>query len=96
MFDFFTRHTAKDLVKDAEKLYDMPLSSIKKIQSQEYVLDELFRVGSTSLGETTLTLMTPDGMSMTITMNQTTCEQLIRMLRATYYDEEPTEGDTNG
>jgi hypothetical protein len=87
MFDFFTRHTAKDYIAAAEDTYTMP----KKIRSQEYNLDELFRVGSTRLGETTLTLMTPDGMSMTITMNQTTCEQLIRMLRATYTEEEQPE-----
>jgi hypothetical protein len=87
MFDFFTRHTAKDYIAAAEDTYTMP----KKIRSQEYNLDELFRVGSTRLSETTLTLMTPDGMSMTITMNQTTCEQLIRMLRATYHEEEQPE-----
>jgi hypothetical protein len=89
MFDFFTRHTSKDYIAAAEDTYVMP----KKIRSQEYDLDELFRVGSTRLGETTLTLMTPDGMSMTITMNQMTCEQLIRMIRSTYYEEELTEDD---
>ena len=88
MFDFFTRHTAKDYIKDAKELYDMPLP-----QSQIPVDGEHFRVGATRFGETTLTLMTPDGMSMTITMSQTTCEQLIRMLCATYYVEDHTEGE---
>jgi len=82
MFDVFSRR----LKKDADNM-------IKKISSPEFTSDELFRVGASRFGETTLTLMTPDGMSMTITMNQTTCEQLIRMLRATYYVEEPTEGE---
>jgi len=88
MFDFFTRHTAKDLVKDAEELYNMPLP-----QSPVTISGEHFRVGSTRFGETTLTLIAEDGNTMTLTMGQTACEQLIRMLRATYYVEEPTEGE---
>jgi hypothetical protein len=86
MFDFFTRHLARDYIKDAKDLYDMPLP-----QSQTPVDGEHFRVGATRFGETTLTLIANDGMSMTITMNQMTCEQLIRMLRATYTEEELTE-----
>jgi len=66
---------------------------IKKISSPEFTSDEVFRVGSTRFGETTLTLMTPDGMSMTATMNQTTCERLIRMLQATFTEEESTQGE---
>ena len=88
MFDFFTRHTAKDLVKDAEELYDMPLP-----QSQTPVDGEHFRVGSTRFGETTLTIMAEGGHSLTLTMNQTACERLIRMLQSTFTEEEPTEGD---
>jgi hypothetical protein len=87
MFDFFTRHTAKDYIKDAKELYDMPLP-----QSQTPVDGEHFRVGATRFGETTLTLMTPDGMSMTATMNQTACEKLIRMIQATF-TEELTQGE---
>jgi len=49
---------------------------------------EYYRVGSTTDGDTTLTLMSPGGMSLTMTMNRDSCEQLIRMLRATYTDEE--------
>ena len=49
---------------------------------------EHYRVGFTTDNETTLTLMSPGGMSMTLTMNQDSCEQLIKMLRATYIDEE--------
>jgi len=88
MFDFFTRHTAKDLVKDAEELYNMPL-----LKNPAAVAGEHFRVGATRFGETTLTIMAEDGNTMTLTMGQTACEQLIRMLRATYTELEPTEGD---
>jgi hypothetical protein len=80
MFDVFNRRSNKDTDK-----------MIKKIASPEFTPDEVFRVGSTRYGETTLTLMTPDGMSMTATMNQTTCERLIRMLRATYNVEDFVE-----
>jgi hypothetical protein len=89
MFDFFTRHTARDYIAAAEDTYTMP----KKIRSQEYNLDELFRVGVTQLGETTLTLMTEDGPSVTITMSQTACEQMIRMLQSTFTEDVPTEGE---
>jgi hypothetical protein len=88
MFDFFTRHTAKDYIKDTKELYDMPLP-----QSQTPVDGEHFRVGATRFGETTLTLIANDGNTMTLTMGQTACEQLIRMLRATYIKEELTEGE---
>jgi hypothetical protein len=87
MFDFFTRHTAKDLVENAKNLY-MPLP-----QRQTVFPSEHFRVGVTQLGETTLTLMTEDGPSVTITMSQTACEKLIRMLQSTFTELEPTEGD---
>jgi hypothetical protein len=57
---------------------------------------EHYRVGFDDQGMTTLTLIADYGNSMTLTMSQEACEQLIRMLRATYYVEEPTEGDING
>ena len=84
MFDVFNRR----LNKDNDKMKKMI-----KTASPESTPDEVFRVGTTRYGETTLTLMTSDGMSLTATMSQTTCERLIRMLRATYFIEEPTEGD---
>jgi hypothetical protein len=49
---------------------------------------EHYRVGFTTDGDTTLTLMSLGGTSMTLTMNRDSCEQLIRMLRTTYTDEE--------
>jgi hypothetical protein len=82
MFDVFNRR----LSKDTDQM-------IKKISSPESTPDEVFRVGTTRFGETTLTLMTLDGMSMTATMNQTACEKLIRMLQSTFTEDELTEGD---
>jgi hypothetical protein len=48
---------------------------------------EFFRVGITKDGQTTLTLMLDGGMSTTMTMDKPTCEQMIKMLKATYKDE---------
>lgn len=46
-----------------------------------------FRVGVTKDGKTSLTIISQDGYQSTLTMNQVACEQLIRMLRATYLDD---------
>ena len=46
---------------------------------------EYYRVGFTDDGQTTLTLINHEGWgSMTLTMNQSACEKLIGLLRATY------------
>ena len=45
---------------------------------------EYYRVGITDGGQTTLTFITDYGSSTTLTMNKEACEQMIRMLRATY------------
>ena len=80
MFDFFARRTTKDYMKEAKETYDVPSP---KEENKEY-----YRVGLTSDGMTTLTLINNEGWgSMTLTMNQEACEQLIRMLRATYKEE---------
>ena len=50
--------------------------------------EEHYRVGFTTDNKTTLTLISPGGGTMTLTMNRDSCEQLIRMLKATYLDEE--------
>ena len=47
---------------------------------------EYYRVGVTDEGRTTLTFITDHGSSTTLTMNKEACEQMIRMLRATYTD----------
>jgi hypothetical protein len=85
MFDFFTRRTAKEFMESAKENYTVPESKPKT--------KEHYRVGFDNNGNTTLTLMS--GMnSMTLTMNHDACEQLIRMLRATYPEESVEE--TNG
>ena len=59
---------------------------------QEEKPDEHFRIGVTADGRTTLTL-TDGYTSMTLTMNRLACEQLIRMIQASYPNaptEEPT------
>ena len=54
-----------------------------KVENKEY-----YRVGRTIDDMTTLTLINHEGWgSMTLTMNQEACEQLIRMLRSTYQTE---------
>ena len=48
---------------------------------------ERYRVGLTENGDTTLTVMSPDGLSMTLTMNEVGTRRLIKMLAATLEDE---------
>lgn len=45
---------------------------------------EHYRVGVTTDGGTTLTLMGDNGTNMTLTMTRAYCEQLIRMLESTF------------
>lgn len=89
MFDFFSRRTAKELMDEAKEKYILPEET--KIRPKEP--DEYFRVGATNDGRTTLTFIGAGGTNMTLTMNRDACEQMIRMLRATYTESTPTEGD---
>ncbi len=58
---------------------------------------EHYRVGFNDQGMTTLTLIADYGNSMTLSMNQEACEQLIRMLRSTYQtNHEPTDDPDGG
>jgi hypothetical protein len=52
---------------------------------------EYYRVGVTTDGGTTLTLMGDNGTSMTLTMTREYCEQLIRMLESTFEDDDESE-----
>jgi hypothetical protein len=90
MFDFFTRRTAKEYMEEAKEKYSLPEETkIKPKEPQEH-----FRVGYVEeTGMTTLTLMAPNGYSSTLSMNQQACEQMIRMIRATYNEEQPTENE---
>lgn len=48
---------------------------------------EYYRIGRRDDGFTTLTVMSGDGYgAITLSMNEAACEQLIKMLRATYDD----------
>ena len=62
-----------------------PMPPAKTAPAKE---EEHYRVGVTSDGRTTLTFLSSSGATMTLTMGRDACEQLIRMLRATYPDEE--------
>lgn len=69
------RPTLEETQDTDMNIQQMPLSNNS---SQEH-----YRVGFTTDGKTTLTIMN-DGQSMTLAMSREACEQLIRMLRATY------------
>jgi hypothetical protein len=86
MFNLFGR--SKYTVPEAQPLWKSGPEPVEK-ESKEY-----FRVGTTNDGRTTLTFISDGGGSMTLTMNQSACEQLIRMLRATYDEEEKTETES--
>ena len=71
---------------DTKNVVKLPVDYVKPApepQSKEH-----YRVGFTNDGITTLTFINNEGLgSMTLTMNQPACEQLIKLLRATYTEE---------
>ena len=79
--NLFGRSTTKEFEKDARENYPMP-------EPEPAPKDpEVYRVGVTESGKTTLTLVTDSGYNyMTLTMTQDGCERLIRMLRSTYLE----------
>lgn len=79
----FGKNTSKEFEQAAQDNYPVPELPKKNT--------EVYRVGVTENGDTTLTLLSPNGLSTTLIMSQDRCEQLIRMLRATY----PEEGSNN-
>ena len=90
MFDLFgkSKHTILEpqpLWKSGPEPEEEPHKSTRK---------EAYRVGTTDDGWTTLTFLN-SGSSMTLSMNRDACEKLIRMLRATYDETTPTEGEDN-
>lgn len=70
---------------DTKNVVKLPVDYVKPVAPPEP--KEHYRVGFTDDGQTTLTLRDGYGGSMTLTMNQIACEQLIKMLRATYSEE---------
>lgn len=88
MFNLFGRKTAKDFLKEAQETYSVP--EVKPVKAPASSPQEHYRVGFDDSGMTTLTLMCGNS-TMTLSMNQEACEQMIRMIRATYKDIEFTE-----
>lgn len=84
MFDFFSRKTAKDFDQEAKDTYQFSELPAQAKNS------EVYRVGMTVNGETTLTLISPNGISTTLIMSQDRCEQLIRMLQSTFQSDKDT------
>lgn len=82
MFKIFNDDTPKE--SPAEDLYKITTPKTKP-------QTEFFRIGATTDGMTTLTIMSSDGYSSTLSLNRQACEQLIRMLRATYEDDTDVE-----
>ncbi len=61
--------------------------AVPKMPAVEPAPKEHYRIGRRDDGMTTLTVMSGDGWgSITLAMNDAACEQLIKMLRATYAD----------
>ncbi len=90
------------MVEDGAKVLEFPkpkavIEPTQPIPPKPKAPEEHYRVGFDSEGRTTLTLLTSNGASMTLSMNQSACEQLIRMLRATYQDiDDAPDDDPDG
>jgi hypothetical protein len=81
MFDWFKSREER---KKDYNVIDFP----KPVAVPEPEPEEHYRVGFTTDGRTTLTVLSTNGYgSMTLTMDRNASEQLIKMLRATYTDE---------
>jgi hypothetical protein len=67
-------------------MFDTPNANVYRLidSKKEQPPEEHYRVGCTTDGKTTLTMIGEDCVTMTLTMNMESCEQMIRMLRATY------------
>jgi hypothetical protein len=90
---FFKWFGFEKVMEDTEpkNVVKLPVDYIKPAPEPEP--KEHYRVGFTDDGKTTLTLIADHGNTMTLTMSQEACEQLIRILRSTYIELEYTEGD---
>jgi hypothetical protein len=85
IFDFFK--SREERAKEYNNVVPFP-EPVRLLPVAEPTPEEHYRVGFTSDNQTTLTLMVTGGMSTTLTMDRVTCEQLIKMLRATYINED--------
>jgi hypothetical protein len=72
----------KNVLKFPEPKAVPKMPPVAKPEPKEY-----YRIGRREDGMTTLTVMSGDGYgAITLSMNETACEQLIKMLRASYQD----------
>jgi hypothetical protein len=83
MFDFFSPPQPGKFKKITKETYQMP----NTVTSPP---NEIYRVGVTNDGMTTLTMISTDGYSMTISLSPAACERMIRMIRSTYEQENET------
>ena len=98
MFDWFKKKKQDPIWnvpstdEESTEMFQQPDSTPPMPKVEEPKKDrEYYRVGRTDSGQTTLTMMADYGNSMTLTMNRSACEQLIRMLQSTFDVEEETE-----
>jgi hypothetical protein len=84
MFNFFRKRTAEDFLAEAKETYSVPEVTPISVPKKEH--KEYYRVGRTDDGYTTLTMLGDGYGSLTLTMNQEACEQLIRMLESTFIE----------
>lgn len=85
-FNKFMKDTEpSNVVKFPEPKTEPKMPLVQPIAESEP--KEYYRIGRREDGFTTLTLMSSDGYgTITLSMNNAACEQLIKMLRATYDD----------
>lgn len=88
------------MVEDGAKVLEFPKPvAVPKVQPpappKAPAPKEHYRVGFDSNNMTTLTILGEHGMSITLSMNKPACEQMIKMLRATYQDDEPEPNPTD-
>lgn len=89
------------MVKDGAKVLEFPKpKAVEPVQPpappKPKPPEEHYRVGFDDYGRTTLTLIASYGNSMTLSMTQSSCEQLIKMLRATYTNGFTPDDDPDG
>lgn len=84
--NFFEWLGFKKFMEDTEpkNVVKLPVNYVKPAPPPKP--QEHYRVGFNSEGMTTLTFIANGGGTMTLSMNQEACEQLIRMLRSTYQE----------
>lgn len=83
MFNFSNKSIPKNFQDSAKDISNMEDHATKT--EKEY-----YRVGLTTDGRTTLTIMDDNRFSITLSLTPEGCERLIRILRSTYETDEST------